>query len=87
MVNNAPLTDCVEVEDDAECRRKLDEERKTCRASCERSKHCGNASEPRRVITASVARGGKKAEQLHGTRGCKRGLQNMRGIAENQSRN
>ena len=38
---------------------------KHARASCERSKHCGNASEPRRVSAAPVARGGEKAEQLH----------------------
>ena len=62
---------CVEVEDDSECRRILDVERKTCGESHEKSKHCGSARELRWVKEASVARGGKKAEQLHAPKGLK----------------
>ena len=56
------------IEDDAECRRKIDEQRKTCRGSCERSKHCGSAREPRRVTAAPVARVGER-----GTTSCLQG--------------
>ena len=59
-----------EVEDDAECRRKLDEQRKKMQRELREVEKLslaskGNAGEPQGVTATSAARGGEKEERSH----------------------
>ena len=60
----------MEVEDDAECRRKLDEQRKKMQRELREVERLSfsskeSAREPRGVTAASAARGGEKEERSH----------------------